>query len=296
MRAPPGADIRAVTVWALLGSYDWNCLVAECRGYYEPGPFDVRGGVPRPTALAAMMRELASGRPLSHPVLQGRGWWRRPERLLVKPVPAPSVVADLSGVFDAGGVQPAQPILIVGANGALGGAFARLCQRRNLAYRIVARAEMDMADPASVEAAIARHRPWAVINAAGYVDVDQAEVDERRCLRDNTLAPTILALACVRNGLRFVTFSSDLVFDGRKGRPYVESDAVAPLGVYGRSKADAETRVLGADPDALVIRSSAFFGPWDDHNFVTRALDAMRRGRPFAAADDPIWWMPVWTC
>ena len=283
-----GADIRAVTVWALRGSYDWKCLVAECRGYYEPGPFDVRGGVPRPTALAAMMRELASGRPLSHPVLQGRGWWRRPERLLVKPVPAPSVVADLSGVFDAGGVQPAQPILIVGANGALGGAFARLCQRRNLAYRIVARAEMDMADPASVEAAIARHRPWAVINAAGYVDVDQAEVDERRCLRDNTLAPTILALACVRNGLRFVTFSSDLVFDGRKGRPYVESDAVAPLGVYGRSKADAETRVLGADPDALVIRSSAFFGPWDDHNFVTRALDAMRRGRPFAAAADAV--------
>src|SRR5439155_15894377 len=44
-----GADIREVTVWALLGSYDWNCLVTECRGYYEPGPFDVRGPQPRAT-------------------------------------------------------------------------------------------------------------------------------------------------------------------------------------------------------------------------------------------------------
>jgi dTDP-4-dehydrorhamnose reductase len=72
-----GADIRAVTVWALLGSYDWNCLVTECRGYYEPGPFDVRGPEPRPTAVANFMRELASGRPLTNPVLQGQGWWRR---------------------------------------------------------------------------------------------------------------------------------------------------------------------------------------------------------------------------
>lgn len=92
-----GADVRAVTVWALLGSYDWNSLVSECKGYYEPGPFDVRGKAPRPTALAAMMRELASGRPLSHPVLQGSGWWRRPERLTVKPVAAPAADAMQAG-------------------------------------------------------------------------------------------------------------------------------------------------------------------------------------------------------
>ena len=54
-----------VTVWALLGSFDWNCLVTECRGYYEPGPFDVRSTPPRPTALARLMRELAAARPLS---------------------------------------------------------------------------------------------------------------------------------------------------------------------------------------------------------------------------------------
>jgi dTDP-4-dehydrorhamnose reductase len=78
------------------------------------------------------------------------------------------------------------------------------------------------------------------------------------------------------------------VFDGAKGAPYVESDATNPLGVYGRSKLDAETRVLDADPQALVIRTSAFFGPWDRHNFVTQALGALANGEPFQAAGDMI--------
>ena len=68
-----GVDVRAVTVWALLGSFDWNSLVTADKGYYEPGPFDVRSELPRPTALATMMRELAGSAPLSHPVLRGQG-------------------------------------------------------------------------------------------------------------------------------------------------------------------------------------------------------------------------------
>ncbi|WP_413673713.1 family 1 glycosylhydrolase [Massilia cellulosiltytica] len=282
-----GADIRAVTVWALLGSFDWNCLVTECKGYYEPGPFDVRGPQPRPTAVANLMRELASGRPLSHPVLQGQGWWRRPGRFLAKPVATRTAVADIAerGAFRS--TFP-QPILITGATGTLGRAFARICERRNLAYHVLTRQEMDIADPASVEAAIVRFKPWAIINAGGYVRVDDAEGDVDRCMRENAHGPTVLALAAIRHALRFMTFSSDLVFDGTLDRPYVESDKVAPLGVYGRSKADAERRVLDSDPQALVIRTSAFFGPWDEHNFVTQALDALDAGRPFAAAADQV--------
>ncbi|PQP00930.1 dTDP-4-dehydrorhamnose reductase [Massilia phosphatilytica] len=282
-----GADIRAVTVWALLGSFDWNCLVTECRGYYEPGPFDVRGPQPRPTAVANLMRELASGRPLSHPVLQGQGWWRRPGRFFAKPVATRTAVADIAerGAFRS--TFP-QPILIIGATGTLGRAFARICERRNLAYHLLTRQDMDIADPASVEAAIVRFKPWAIINAGGYVRVDDAEGDIDRCMRENAHGPTVLALAAIRHALRFMTFSSDLVFDGTLDRPYVESDKVAPLGVYGRSKADAERRVLDSDPQALVIRTSAFFGPWDEHNVVTRALDALDGGRPFTAAADQV--------
>ena len=282
-----GADIRAVTVWALLGSFDWNSLVTACHGYYEPGPFDVRSPTPRPTALATLMRELASKRALSNPVLQGEGWWRRPGRFWCKPVATRTAVADIA-VRSQFKSAPVQPILITGATGTLGAAFKRICEARNLACHALTRQEMDITDPASVDAAIVRFKPWAIINAGGFVRVDEAETDSERCMRENTLGPTVLALACMRHALRFMTFSSDLVFDGTKGAPYVESDATNPLGVYGRSKVDAETRVLDADPQALVIRTSAFFGPWDRHNFVTQALGALANGEPFQAAGDMI--------
>ncbi len=276
-----GADVRAVTVWALLGSFDWNCLVQECRGYYEPGPFDVRAPAPRPTALAAMMRELADGQPPQHPVLAGPGWWHREGRFFCTPIAledAPAAVrrpeADMP------------PVLVIGATGTLGRAFARICAARGLAHVVVGRADLDIADADAVERALARYRPWAVVNAAGYVRVDDAEHDIERCFRENTLGAERLASACARHGIALATFSSDLVFDGRRESPYVESDRVEPLGVYGRSKAEAEQRVLDRHPGSLVARTSAFFGPWDDFNFVTLALRAFRDGRPFSAATD----------
>ncbi len=281
-----GADLRAVTLWALLGSFDWNSLVTVERGYYEPGPFDVRSDPPRMTVYASLMRELSSGREPSHPVLQGEGWWRGPDRFLCPPVRLP--VMDDWGASQAPASRKAQPLLIVGATGTLGRMFARACEARRLAYRLLGRADMDMADAASVEQAIHAHQPWAIVNAGGYVSVDHAESEHERCRRENTLGPVVLAVACARHDIQLLTFSSDLVFDGDKRAPYVESDPVAPLNVYGRSKAEAERRVLAIDPSALVIRSSAFFGPWDGVNFVSLALAELSQGRPFVAAEDII--------
>jgi dTDP-4-dehydrorhamnose reductase len=263
-----GADVRAVTVWSLLGS------------------FDVRAPEPRPTALARMMRELSSGTPLSHPVLRGPGWWRRPGRFLCQPVATPAAITSITADGHARVGTDVRPVLITGATGTLGRAFALACRRRNVAYRLLSRHDMDIGDPDSIERALARHRPWAVINTAGYVRVDEAEADLKRCMRENADGAANLAAACARHGVHLTTFSSDLVFDGASSRPYVESDAVAPLNVYGRSKADAERRVLAAHPGALVVRTSAFFGPWDRHNFVTLALEALERGEPFRAAND----------
>ena len=83
-----------------------------------------------------------------------------------------------------------------------------------------------------------------------------------------------------------VTFSSDLVFDGNKAEPYLETDATSPLNVYGTSKAEAEERVLEEFPGALVIRTSAFFSPWDRYNFVYDALNNLANRQPVSAADD----------
>ena len=89
----------------------------------------------------------------------------------------------------------------------------------------------------------------------------------------------VLAQVCARHAIQLLTFSSDLVFDGKQQSPYLESDPVGPLNSYGRSKAEAERRVLDLFPEALVVRTSAFFGPWDMHNFVTLALKALMEKR-----------------
>ena len=77
-----GADIRAVTAWALVGSFDWSCLVRECRGEYEPGAFAVVEGRLEPTRLIDLLRCFASGEDPGMVELSSPGWWRQPQRLL----------------------------------------------------------------------------------------------------------------------------------------------------------------------------------------------------------------------
>jgi dTDP-4-dehydrorhamnose reductase len=279
-------DIRAVTAWSLLGAYDWNSLLTRSEGHYEPGVFDIRAPRPRPTALARMLRDLAAGRGHDHPVLNDPGWWRRLDRLLYPSVRVQTRASDTAARRVSTRSSASRPLLITGARGTLGSAFARLCQARGISYRLLTRAEMDIADPVSVETALNEFEPWAIVNAAGYVRVDDAEREPRVCLRENRDGPAILADACDRHRIALLTFSSDLVFDGATQSPYVESERVAPLCVYGQSKAEMEARVLNRLPSSLVIRTSAFFGPWDEHNFVTIALRALAARRVFVASSD----------
>jgi dTDP-4-dehydrorhamnose reductase len=282
-----GIEVRAVTAWALFGSYDWDSLLTRETGHYESGAFDLRGPCPRATAVAKMIRELTAGHEHDHPVLDSLGWWQRSDRLLYAPV---STIGRSTRFAENVNwyTKTARPILITGATGTLGRAFARLCAARGLNHRLLARHEIDIAEKESVRIALSSINPWAVINAAGYVRVDDAERDVARCLRENVEGPTWLAAECAARGIRLLTFSSDMVFDGAQKVPYVESDRIAPLNIYGESKAQAEKRVLQSLASALVIRTSAFFGPWDEYNFVTLALRALNEGRTFAAADDAV--------
>lgn len=283
-----GVDVRALTAWSLLGAYDWNSLLTRVDGYYEPGVFDLRSIRPRPTALARMLRDLASEEIHDHPVLDVPGWWRRPARLLYPPVSCSSDASNRTVEGLDRRLGSARSLVITGATGTLGRAFARLCDIRGIPYHLLTRKEMDIADPASVDAALTALSPWAVVNAAGYVRVDDAEREPEACLRENAVGPAILAAACARRSVALLTFSSDLVFDGTSLSPYVESDPVAPLNVYGRSKAEAEVKVLEAFPLSLVVRTSAFFGPWDEYNFLTVALRTLAAGHTFVAAEDAV--------
>ena len=277
-----GVDVRAVTVWSLLGTYDWNALCTACAGFYEPGVFDVSSGRPRATALAAMVSHLAATGSYDHPALDSPGWWGRPDRLRYPS--ASTGAAQIAAPPRRRGRL--RPILVTGRTGTLGRAFSLACDTRALSHVLADRRRLDLAVAASVAAALDEVRPWAVINTAGYVRVDEAELEPERCFRENTTGAATLARECARRSLPLLTFSSDLVFDGLGQTPYVESDAVAPLNLYGRSKAEAERLVLASDASALVVRTSAFFGPRDGHNFVTVALRALAGGESFAAADD----------
>jgi dTDP-4-dehydrorhamnose reductase len=279
-------DVRAVTAWAAFGTYDWNNLVTSNSGSYEPGIFDLRSPAPRPTALAAFIKTIASGKEFDHPTLDAPGWWHRLDRLSYPPVTrrGQGISSSVRTVKKSG--EASRPLLITGATGTLGQAFARICEKRGLAYHLLSRAQLDIADEVSLASALDQYEPWALINAAGYVRVDDAEANAAICRRENVTGPACLAGECASRALPLVTFSSDLVFDGQKAEPYIESDPTSPLNVYGTSKAAAEERVLAKFPEALVIRTSAFFGPWDSYNFVYNVLDNLASGGTVAAADD----------
>jgi dTDP-4-dehydrorhamnose reductase len=255
-----GIDIQAVTAWALLGSHGWDKLLTQPNGTYEPGVFDLRSGQPRQTALTKYIKNITGASDNEHHLVQVEGWWQRHTRYLHDPV-----------IFSADShqdrVEQTAPILIIGKRGTLGKAFARICHHRALHYKLLSREDCDICDMEAIVKAIAHYKPWAIINAAGYVRVDDAEKEEDACMRDNLTGPLLLAQVCREKGIKLVTYSSDLVFDGLKQTPYLESDTVNPLNVYGKSKALAEAAVLKANPDSLMIRTSAFFGPWDQYNF-----------------------------
>lgn len=273
-----GADIRAVTLWALYGMVDWRSLLTRREGAYDVGAFDTRSDKPRPTLVAKAAAALARGERFDHPLLDLPGWWKRPGRTHARrrfeTLPSSSMRA--------------RPILITGATGTLGKAFARICSHRGLAHVLTSRAELDICDESSIAAALDRYRPWAVVNTAGFVRTWEAEQRQDECFRANVTGPELLAEACKLYGIPLVTFSSDLVFDGKLGRSYVEPDRPAPVCEYGRSKAEAEARLMVIDADALIVRTSAFFGPWDRHNFLFGTVERLRRGEDVHASETSV--------
>jgi dTDP-4-dehydrorhamnose reductase len=210
-----------------------------------------------------MVRSLAREGEFNHPLLERPGWWKKSE-------------------LQAHGVRP---VLITGGHGTLGRAFARLCVERDIPCVSLTRQEFDIADPEQVASILKSMQPWAVVNAAGYVHLDAAETDRERCFRANVMGPALLAENCKRLGIRFLSFSTDMVFDGRLNA-YHESCAVRPLNVYGESKAESERMILSANPEAMIVRTSSFFGPWDPYNFVTQTLRRVVRQEPVHALSD----------
>lgn len=277
--AAEGVQLEAVTAWAMLGSFGWNLLLTEPNGTYEPGVFDVRSGFPRPTALAHFLQQQKE-KTAPHHLLADKGWWQRPTRFFHHPLRLHNRLPLVSECH--------APLLVIGKNGKLGKAFARILKERFLHYKLLSRDACDLCDAASIKAAIEKHRPWAIVNAAGFVRLDDAEWEREKCFAVNTIGAENLAAAAAQYGIRLVTFSSDLVFDGTKRAAYTEEDKPNPLNLYGFSKQKAEENVLRVYPGALVIRTAAFFGPWEEPDFANNVRRSLVNEENLRVATDAV--------
>jgi dTDP-4-dehydrorhamnose reductase len=185
-----------------------------------------------------------------------------------------------------------RPILVTGGSGQLATALAAQGGER---VHLVGRPGFDFDRPETIAAAFHAATPWLVVNAAAYTAVDAAETDEPAALRANRDGPARLARLCAEAGIPLVHVSTDYVYSGDKPAPYVETDPVAPLGVYGASKLAGEAAVLASRARAIILRTAWVYAA-TGRNFVRTMLhlgqtrDTLRvvadqQGCPTAAAD-----------
>jgi len=161
--------------------------------------------------------------------------------------------------------------VVTGAHGMLGQDLVEACVGRGQEVFALGRGDLDITDSNACESVLSELHPDAVINCAAWTDVDGAEADEAGAMRVNETGAGNLAASAVANGARILYVSSDYVFDGRKGSPYVESDITAAISAYGRSKAAGETATIFANDRHMVVRSSWLFGTRGP-NFVETML------------------------
>jgi dTDP-4-dehydrorhamnose reductase len=267
-----GIPIVALTAWSLMGAFDWNSLLTRQANDYEPGAFIISNGELRPTLLSKVIQGLAIDGEYNHPLLENKGWWHR--------------LSEKSQQQSAAGIGTSSPLLIFGRKGMLGMAMMKSCLARGIEYIAFSKEELNILDAAGIKNTIEHYKPWAIINATGFVNVDEAELYPSECFAINAHAPELLGQICQAYGLPLMGFSTDLVFDGSKSSPYHEEDPVLPINTYGASKAAGEKLMIAANSSALIIRSSAFFGTGDKLSFVDAVKEAMELGNTFYMPDD----------
>jgi dTDP-4-dehydrorhamnose reductase len=162
-------------------------------------------------------------------------------------------------------------ILLFGAGGQLGQELVRASAAGQVPLVGLSHADADIADQTAVRAAMDRHRPSIVVNAAAYTKVDAAESETEAARLGNEIGPAVLAAASSAAGVPLVHVSTDYVFDGSKDTAYVEDDPIAPINAYGRSKAAGERAVRETTRRHVILRTSWVYGEFGQ-NFLKTML------------------------
>ncbi len=177
-------------------------------------------------------------------------------------------------------------MLLLGGHGMLGSDLALEFQERSWDVAAPAVQDLDITDPLVIAEWAAKGWDW-IVNCAAYTAVDKAEQDKEEALTVNALGPGYIARSAAVHGVKFLHVSTDFVFDGKKGEPYVETDRPTPLGHYGYSKLLGEEAVLASGARSWIVRTSWLFGP-NGGSFPRTILNAARAGKTLRVVADQI--------
>jgi dTDP-4-dehydrorhamnose reductase len=169
------------------------------------------------------------------------------------------------------GTAPGPRVLVIGCSGQLATSLAALAWPAGTYLACRGREHFALTDPAATLALVQAERPDVILNAAAYTAVDRAETESELAYAVNRDGPAHLATAARALGASLIHVSTDYVFDGSKATPYRETDALAPLGVYGASKAAGEAAVRERLEDHVIVRTSWVYAPFGT-NFVRTML------------------------
>ena len=175
--------------------------------------------------------------------------------------------------------------LVLGINGQVGGELARLYRGSDVV--LAGREACDLQDQQSIRELVRRVNPAVIINAAAYTAVDLAEKERDLCFAINTAAPRVLAEEAEQLGALLIHYSTDYVFDGKKASPYVETDAVKPMSVYGSSKLAGEDAIAEKARRYLVLRTSWVYGA-HGKNFLRTMLRLGAERTELRVVDDQV--------
>ena len=162
-------------------------------------------------------------------------------------------------------------VMIIGSEGQLGWELCRRGASHGFDIIPLDIPGFDITNPAAVKAAVNQPSISLVVNASAYTAVDKAESEPERAFAINRDGPALLASSCAEAGIPLIHISTDYVFDGSKKGPYLETDPVSPLGVYGRSKAAGEAEIRKVLKEHIIIRTAWLYGI-HGNNFVKTML------------------------
>ena len=179
-------------------------------------------------------------------------------------------------------------VYVIGGEGQVARALREAAAgREDIVFGSSSRVEVDLLNTASIDRALDAFRPDVVVNPAAYTAVDKAESEPEQAYAINGAGAGAVATAAARHGAPIIHFSTDYVYDGRKPDAYVESDPVAPQGVYGASKLAGERAVAAANPHHVVLRTAWVYAPFGA-NFVRTMLRLAAERDRLQVVDDQV--------